>query len=124
MNETLELLESKCREFTEARAIALDGCNPKLANRNYDKLAALIPKIKAYGSEGDSTLLRLMKDPVEAVACWAAIYCLPFAEDEALRELDAIAEKGGLTGHEALMVARLWRSGELQLPYVTDLPDM
>jgi hypothetical protein len=124
MNKTLEILESKCREFAEARAVALDNGNSKLANRNYDKLVALIPEIKACGSEGDFTLLRLMKDPVKAIACWAAIYCLPFAEDESLRKLDAIAERGGLTGHEAMMVARLWRSGELELPYVTSFPDL
>lgn len=118
-DETIEILESKCREFAEARAIALYNGNSKLANNKYDKLVALIPKIKSYGSEGESLLLRLMKDPVKSIASWAAIYSLPFSEVGALQVLDAIAEEGGSTGHEAMMVAELWRSGELKLAHVT-----
>jgi hypothetical protein len=116
MNETIELLESKYRKFAEAYGEATRKCNPKLANKNYAKLIALIPKIKTYGEEGESALLRLMNDPEESVASWAAAYSLPFAESDALRVLDALAGKGGQIGHEAGMVAEQWRSGELELP--------
>lgn len=112
----VELLESKYREFAEAHGAATIRGDYKAANRNHDKLVALVPKLRACGGEGEAALLRLMADQSEAVACWAATHSLPFAESDALRTLDALAKRTGVWAFNAEMVAQQWRRGELKIP--------
>jgi len=113
--DRVETLESRYREYADAYGIASERGNSKAANRNYDKLAALIPELRAYGDQGQAILRRLMKDRSDAVAAWAALHSLPFAETDALQILDLIAEKKGVTALDAMMTARLWRAGELKV---------
>jgi hypothetical protein len=113
MSETIEILESKYRELAEAHGEATQRGDHKAANKNHDGLVALVPKLRALGDKGEAALIGLMNDSSEAVACWAATHCLPFAELAALGVLDTLAKKTGPIGFDARMVAEMWRSGQL-----------
>lgn len=116
MSEAIETPESKYREFAEAHGAATRRGDYKAANKSYDKLVALVPKLRGYGSEGEAALLRLMNDRSESVAVWAATHSLPFAESDALAVLDTLAKKAGPTGFAAEIVVQQWKRGQLIIP--------
>ena len=116
MANQIEALEAKYRKYAEASTEAIRQGDAKTANRNFDKLKAVVPKLKAFGPQSEVVLRRLMKDPSDAVATSAAFDCLPFAETEALKVLDTIGGKGGIVAFNAKMIAKEWRSGELKKP--------
>jgi len=115
MNTKIEALETKYREYADAYGAAIERGDHKMANRNHDKLTALLPKLRECSDKGEAALRRLMKDQSDAVAAWAATHSLSFAEADALKVLDVIAQKAGLTAFDAKMVARQWRKGELKI---------
>jgi hypothetical protein len=114
MPNQIDALESKYRKYADASTAAILRGDAKTANRNFDKLVAIAPKLKAFGAEGEAVLRRLMKDASDAVATSAAFDCLPFAEAEALEVLDAIARKAGIAALDAKMIAKEWRAGRLR----------
>lgn len=85
------------------------------SSRNFKKLAAIGPELRASGAKDEAILRCLMKDGSEAVASWAATDRLPFAEAEALEVVDAIATKHGPIPFSARMTAKQWRAGELEI---------
>ncbi len=113
--DQIKTLESRYRECAEAYGIASERGDSKMTNRNYDRLTALVPKLREYGEEGEAILRRLMNDRSDAVAVWAAMHSLPFAETDALHILDAIGKKNGTAALDAIMTARLWRAGDLKV---------
>lgn len=115
MNDQVNALETQYRKCAESFGVASVRGDAKAMNKNFDKLAAIGPKLRAYGEKGEAVLRRLMKDRSEAVASWAATDSLPFAEAEALEVLDAIATKNGPIPFSARMTAREWRAGELKI---------
>jgi hypothetical protein len=113
MRDDAETLEAKYREIAEDYGAAYIRGDHKVANRNYDKLAALLPKLRATGDRGEEILRRLMKDQSDSVATWAATHSLPIAEKDALATLSAIARTEGVIGFGAEMVIKEWKSGRL-----------
>lgn len=109
----VETLEAKYREYAEYYGEAYKNGDYKTTNRNYAKLAALLPKLRAIGEQGEELLHRLMKDHSDAIAMWAATHSLPFAEKEAIATLEAIARRGGIIGHSSKMVIEEWQGGRL-----------
>lgn len=107
----LEVEYRKCAEVIGKASVLGDA---KTINWNYDKLAVIGAKLKAYGEQGQAILHRLMKDSSDAVASLAAIDSLFFAEAEGLEVLDSIAEKHGPIAFNARITARQWRAGELK----------
>jgi hypothetical protein len=114
-NRDAEKLKAKCRKFAEAHGAAYTRGDSRTANRNYDKLAVLLPKLRATADRGEEILRRLMKDPSDSVATWAATHSLPIAEKEALAILGAIARREGIIGFSAEMVIKEWKSGRLTI---------
>lgn len=115
MSHNVETLEAKYRKYAEEYGAAYKGYDYKRTNKNHDKLAALLPKLRATSDRGEGVLRRLMKDQSEAVALWAATHSLPIAEGDALETLGAIAQKGGIFGFDARMVIKEWQSGRLTI---------
>ena len=115
MTSEVERLEKKCRKYTEEHAAATANGDYKTANRSYDKLAGLLPKLRSSHDQGKEILYRLMKDPSDAVSMWAATHSLPIAEEDALAILEAIAKRGGIIGFNAEMVIKEWKAGRLMI---------
>jgi hypothetical protein len=115
MNDQIDALGTQYRKCAEAFGAASVRGDAKAMNKNFDKLAAIGPKLRAYGAKGEAILRCLMKDRSEAVASWAATDSLPFAEAEGLEVLDAIATRNGPIPFGARMTAKQWRAGELKL---------
>ena len=113
--DNAKILEARYREYAEAYGIASQKGDSRATNRNHDKLVALVPKLRAFGDQGESILRRLMMDQSDAVAAWAATHSLPFAEADALGVLDVLGKKHGVTALDATMTARLWRAGALKI---------
>lgn len=113
MIRKIERLESEYRKYAEEYGAAYTSGDHKTTNRNYAKLAALLPELRATAKQGEEILHRLMKDQSDAVAMWAATHSLPIAEKEALATLDAIARRGGIIGHSSRMVIKEWQGGRL-----------
>jgi hypothetical protein len=115
MSKQIGALEAEYRTCAEAYGAAVILGDAKATTRNYDKLIAIGPKLRAYGTLGQAVLRRLMKNPSDAVASWAATDSLPFAEADGLIVLDAIAKKTGSIAFDAEMTAEQWRAGELKI---------
>lgn len=115
MNNQIDALESEYRKCAEAFGAASVRGDARAKNRNFDRLAAIRPKLRACGEQGQAILRRLMKDRSDAVATWAATDSLPFAEAEALEVLDTVAKKYGPIPFSAMMTAKQWRAGELKI---------
>lgn len=113
MNPDAKALEIKYRKIAKEYGAAYVNGDHKVANRNYDKLVALLPKLRATDDRGKEILRRLMKDECDAVATWAATHSLPIAESDALAILRAIAQKEGVIGFSAEMVLKEWKGGRL-----------
>lgn len=113
MIRNIERLEFEYRKYAEEYGAAYMRGDHKTTNRNYTKLAALLPVLRETAKQGEELLHRLMKDQSDAVAMWAATHSLPIAEKEALATLDAIARRGGIIGHSSRMVIKEWQSGRL-----------
>ncbi len=116
MSKTIDTLKTEYRDLAFAHGQATNAGDHKAANRNHDKLVALVPKIRAFGSEGHAALLALLKDQDDAVVCWAATHVLPFDEKQATAVLDDLSKKRGPMGFNAKMVLQQWRKGQLILP--------
>lgn len=114
-NHSAGALEASYRRFAEGHGAGWTSGNSRLANRNHDKLVALLPKLRATADRGAEILRRLMKDPSDAVAMCAATHSLPISEAEALATLRAIARKGGVMGFNAETVIKEWKSGRLTI---------
>jgi hypothetical protein len=115
MSHNVEMLESKYRKYAAEYGAAYQSYDYKRANRNHDKLAALLPKLRALPDRGKEILRRLMKDQSDAVALWAATHSLPIAENDALEMLDFLAKRGGVSSFDAQMVMKEWQSGRLTI---------
>lgn len=113
MIRNAETLEAEYRKYAEDYGAAYTSGDYRTTNKNYAKLAALLPKLRAAGEQGKEILNRLMKDQSDAVSMWAATHSLPSAEKDALATLDAIARRGGIIGHSSKMVIKEWRGGRL-----------
>ncbi len=116
MKETIQQLIKDYRESASAHGKATFDGDHKAANRNYHKLVALLPKIRAYGNAGEMALLALSADKDESVACWSATHSLKFEENRALSVLSDLAKKAGPIGFNAKMVVQQWAKGQLFLP--------
>ena len=115
MSRAIENIEDKIRKYAECHAVASKNGDYREANRNYDKLAMLLSKLRATHDKGEGILLRLMKDRSDAVSMWAATQSLPIAEKEALATLEAVVARGGIIGLDAEMVIKEWKSGRLTI---------
>lgn len=113
MLASMEELESDYRRFAEEHGAATQRGDHRCANSSYKSLIAIVRKIRERQQDGETILIRLMRDENLSVACWAATHCLPFAEIEALSVLDALARTHGIIGFGAKMTAQQWRSGQL-----------
>lgn len=109
-----EALEEKYRKYAEDYGAAYVNGDHKKANRNYTKLAALLPQLRAIGKQGEEILQRLRSSQSDAVAMWASTHSLPIAEEDAVATLDSISRRGGIIGHSSKMVIREWQSGRLK----------
>ena len=114
MSNQIDAYESGYRRYAEAFGRAALKGDTKGTRENFAKLAAVRAKLKACGREGEALLRCLMRDSSDAVAVRAAIDSLPFAEEESLEVLDAIARKSGPMAFDARMTAKLWRAGGLR----------
>ena len=115
MNNQLLRLESDYRKYAEAYGKAVERDDATAANRMFDKINALGPKLRAHGLQGEAVLRRLMKDRSDVIASWAATDSLPFAEAEGLAVLDALGKKAGSIAFDAEMTAEQWRAGKLKI---------
>lgn len=115
MSNQLLRLETEYRNYAESYGKAVERDDTKTANRMFDKINAIGPKLRAHGMKGEAVLRRLMKDRSDAIASWAATDSLPFAEAEALAVLDAIGKKAGSIAFDAEMTAEQWRAGKLKI---------
>ena len=115
---TMEItqLEQQYRGYAEAHGAATGQGDHRRANKNHDKLMAVLAAIRRAGSEGRAALARLSGDPNESVACWAATHSLPFDEVGALHVLERLSERPGPMGFGARMVIQQWKSGQLSIP--------
>ncbi len=116
MNKTIRTLIEEYRECASAHGNATFRGDYKAANRNHDRLIALVPEIRAYGRPGELALLSLTGDKDEAVACWSATHSLKFDENHALAVLGELAKNAGPIGFNAKMVVQQWNKGQLVLP--------
>ena len=108
-------LEARYRKYAQGHGDGSRSGDFRTTNRNHDKLVALLPELRAIGDRGEEILRRLMTDPSDAVAGWAATHSLPIAEKDALSTLRAIARKGGIIGLDAEMVIKEWKGGRLTI---------
>lgn len=115
MSHQLSTLEKEYRKCAEAYGRAAVEGDAKVMNKNYNRLDAILAKLREYGKQGEDVLRRLMKDGSDAVATFAATDSLLFAETEGLKVLDAIARKNGPIPFDARMTARQWRAGQLKI---------
>ncbi len=115
MTSPIETLESEYRKRGEAFDAAVKVGDPMTSTKNLRKGAAIGRELRAYGKQGEAVLRRLMEDRSDAVAVWAATDSLPFAEADALKVLDRIANKKGLIPFDARITAEQWRAGELNI---------
>jgi hypothetical protein len=115
VSETIAELKTEYRECAAEHGKATLSGDYEAANRSYDKLLALVPKIRAYGPEGEAALLELSRDSNDAVACWSATHALLFDEARALEVLGRISKKAGPIGFNAKMVIQQWKKGELKI---------
>ncbi|WP_428664194.1 hypothetical protein [Reyranella sp.] len=115
MGNQIDALELKYRKYAEAYGAAAVRGDVRATNRNSNKLAEILTKLRACGEQGKAVLRRLMNDGSDAIAVSAAFDSLPFAETEALKILDVIAKKAGPIALDAMMCAKLWRAGELKI---------
>jgi hypothetical protein len=115
MSTQVDTLEAEYRKCAEAFGTAVKLGDARATTRNYDKLLAIGPKLRAHGMQGQAVLRRLMKDRSDAIASWAATDSLPFAEAEGLAVLDAIGKKAGSIAFDAQMTAEQWRAGKLKI---------
>jgi hypothetical protein len=113
MSDMIETFITKYREYAEAHGKATRSGNYNEANRCYDKLIVLVPRIRALGNQGELALLELVDDSDDAVACWAATHSLRFCESRAIAVLSELSKKEGPIGFDAKMVIRQWKNGEL-----------
>lgn len=116
MSNTIDTLKAEYRDLAFAHGQATKTGDYKAANRNHDKLIALVPQIRACGSEGQAALLALTRDQDDAVVCWAATHVLSFDEKQATAVLDELSKKPGPMGFNAKMVLQQWKKGQLILP--------
>jgi hypothetical protein len=116
MSNVIDTIKNQYRALALAHGRATKAGDYKEANRNHDKLLALVPKIRACGQDGEAVLLALTEDSDEAVVCWSATHVLPFDEKRALAVLSELAKKPGPMGFNAKMVVQQWKKGELILP--------
>lgn len=115
MSKQIDALEAEYRKYAEAYGRAVELGDAKATNKNYDKINAIGPRLRAHGMQGEAVLRRLMKDRSDAIASWAATDSLPFAEAEALAVLDAIGKKAGSIAFDAEMTAEQRRAGKLKI---------
>ena len=109
-------LKEEYREIAAAHGIATLNGDYKAANSHYEKLVALVPKIRSCGCTGEVALLDLTNDQNDAVVCWAATHSLTFSPTHALVVLEKLAHKKGPIGFDASMVVKEWKKGSLVLP--------
>lgn len=115
MSETIETLIGEYRAHAAAHGKATLGGDYKSANHSHDKLVALVPQIRGFGSSGEKALLELSSDPDDAVACWAATHSLGFNAASAMGVLGTISKKSGPIGFSAKMVLQQWAKGKLKV---------
>jgi hypothetical protein len=113
MSKQIGALESDYRKYAEAYGRAVERADAKAANRMFDKINAIGPKLRAHGMQGQAVLRRLKKDRSDVIASWAATDSLP--EAEGLAVLDAIGKKAGSIAFDAEMTAEQWRAGKLKI---------
>lgn len=115
MTKQVDSLEETYRRAAHDYGAAAQLGNAKAKTKSLKKLISIGPKLRTGGKKGEGALRRLMRDPSDAVATWAARDSLPFAEQEALAVLDAIGKKTGPIAFDAEMVAETWRAGKLKI---------
>ena len=115
MKNDLKKLIEKFRETALVHGKAAGEDDYKSANRYFDKIIALLPKILSHGSIGEAALLALTEDQDPSVACWAATYSLKFDANRALAVLGKLSKMPGVIGFDAKMVLELWQEGNLVL---------
>lgn len=114
--EKIQALGHKYHDFAEAHGAATQRGDYKAANKSYAKLVEVLLGIRTHGKDGEASLVRLSRDPNDAVACWAATHSLPFAESNALDVLKALSTRAGPMGFSAQMVIQEWMKGQLVIP--------
>ena len=115
MTKSVEALELEYRKCGKAFSAAAKLGDPKASNKNFRKRSEIAQALRACGKQGEAALRLLMMDRSDAVAVWAATDSLPFAEADALKVLDRIANKKGLIPFDARIIAEQWRAGELKI---------
>jgi hypothetical protein len=102
------------RRAVLAHAKATAAGRHRVANRNYDEIAAIANELRARGSTGARLLESLLRDDDVAVRVWAATHCLPFAAASAEAVLtEAAAGPPGPERLAAEMALSEWRAGRL-----------
>lgn len=109
-------LKEEYREIAAAHGIATLNGDYKAANSQYERLVALVPRIRSCGSSGEEALFELTNDNNDAVVCWAATHSLSFDPARALSALEQLSQKKGPIGFDATMVVQEWKKGSLVLP--------
>ncbi len=61
MTASVESLEASYEKFAAAYSAAFERGDHRTANRNHDKLRALVPQLRACGDQGQAALVRLMR---------------------------------------------------------------
>lgn len=116
MNESLLSIIEESKQLAIVHGKATLTGDYKAGNIAFDKLLALIPRIREYGKDGEKALLSLINDADDSVVCWAATSLLKSNEKEAILALERVAKKTGILSFNAEMVLKQWKKGELVVP--------
>lgn len=102
-------------DASSAHGKATESGNHKVANKNYDVIAAVYGELRQRGLEERKRLLVLLDHKDPGVRCWAASHTLEFAPEESEAVLKALARiQGSLVGFSAEVTLDEWRNGNLK----------
>ena len=80
----------------------------------YNKIVAALRVLRALPDRGQDFLLGCVTDPDPSVVTWAALYLLPYRENEAVQALSRVTQSDtGLIGLGAEKTLEEWRAGRL-----------
>jgi len=108
-------VDALLKEYADAalvhRTASREGKH-KIANRAYDRIAAVVRELRERGPHARDELLRLLDDERIEVRGWVAAHALEFAHERAARVLEDIASgPPSLEELSAKMVLQQWRNG-------------
>lgn len=109
----IDELVARYRQAAVKHGEATAAGNHRLANKQHDIVERCYSELKKLGAEGRERLVALTEDHNPWVRAWAAVHCLTYREDVAIRVLEELASVPGLIGFSSQMTLSEWRKGNL-----------